>query len=138
MRIAAPCTLQRSQAKALAIALVSLSVLNACSSPESYVAERRERLLELYPVGTPRAQVQAKFDPIEPDFSEVRPAAGWIGVERMQIGARALASKQRTGKSPYRVERYLAPDGLFSLCLVWFYYDENDQFVDAEWQWHTD
>src|SRR5258705_1285159 len=120
------------------IALISFIVLSACSSPESYAAERRERLLALYPPGTTRAQVQANFGSITPDFSEVRPSAGWIGVERMGIGARALVSEQRTGKSPYRVERYLAPDGFFSLCLSWFYYDESDGLVDAEWQWHTD
>jgi hypothetical protein len=47
-------------------------------------------------------------------------------------------SERRTGKSPYRVERYLAPDGWLSLCRCWFYYDESDRLLDADWVYVKD
>ena len=34
--------------------------------------------------------------------------------------------------------RYVGPDGTFGLCYCWFYYDERDKVLDAEWQYHTD
>jgi len=119
-------------------ALVALLVLAACASSEEYAAERRERLLELHPPGTPRAKIHEEFGGSEPEFSYPRPEAGWRAFEPAAIGARVLASVKRTGESVARVERWFMPDGFLSLCYVWFYFDENDRLVDAEWQYHTD
>ena len=117
-------------------ALALLVMVAACASSESHAAARRQRLLEFYPPGTSRAQVLGQFGS-RPQFSEVRPVTGWTNSETV-VGAKALASERRTGHLPGRVEGYLAPDGWFSLCFCWFFYDEADMLVDAEWEWHTD
>jgi len=113
-------------ALAARLVLAALVVLAACASADEYAAERRVRLLELHPPGTPRAQIHKEFGGTEPEFSLTRPEAGWRTFESATIGARALA------------ERWFMPDGFFSLCYVWFYYDDDDRVVDAEWQYHTD
>jgi hypothetical protein len=125
-------------ALAALLVLAALVALAACASADEYAAERRVRLLELHPPGTPRAQIHKEFGGTEPDFSLTRPEAGWRTFESATIGARALASVKRTGEAVARVERWYMPDGFFSLCYVWFYYDDDDRVVDAEWQYHTD
>jgi hypothetical protein len=109
------------------------------SSPEAYANERRQRLLAIYPPGkTSRADVQAKW-PVQPEISEARPAGGWSACAHAAIRERAATSERRTGRTVERCERYFGPDGISgSLCYVWFYYDERDDLVDAEWQFHTD
>lgn len=114
--------------RTLTAVILLLLACAACVSAATYAAQRREKLLALYPPGTTnRADVQSRF-PTQPEFSELRPDSGW-GVEQ---------SERRTGKSPYRVERYLAPDGWLSLCRCWFYYDESDRLVDADWVYVKD
>jgi hypothetical protein len=113
--------------------------LGGCASPEEYAAKRRQQLLTHYPPGkTTRADVQKRWA-VRPEFSETRPASGWTGSTHPAIRARAVASEQRTGQMVSRCERYLGPDGWSGgLCYCWFYYDDRDCVVDAEWQWHTD
>lgn len=116
-----------------------LLLLGACASLETHALQRSAELRLLYPPGaTARADVQSRFGPITPNLSATRPGAGWADARPRVVGLRALESERRTGKSPSRVERYLAPDGLFSLCYCWFYYDDGDRVVDVEWQYASD
>ena len=99
---------------------------------------RSDRLREMYPQGTARADVIARFK-AEPKISELRPAAGWVALPKPYLAERVAGAEQRVGRSPARLDVYVAyPDGVFSLCNVWFYYDENDRVLDTEWQYHSD
>jgi hypothetical protein len=122
------------------LALTVCVAVTNCGSLENYEADRRQRLLEIYPLGTTtRAEVQQKWGQAKWDFSETRPAAGWGAATNRFVGDRALISEQRTGQPVHRIEGQLAPDGLSgSLCRCWFYYDKDDRLVDVDWQWHTD
>ncbi len=123
----------------LAFLLVCCMALVGCMSTEQYQAQRRLRLLEMYPPGTTtRADVQKKWDTIRPDLSVTRPAAGWNACNEPWIRAFVENSERRTGKPVYQVDRYMGPDGFLSLCWCWFCFDEHDRLVDAEWQYHSD
>ncbi len=105
----------------------------------NYAAERRERLLALYPPGTlTRTDVHARFKDRPPTNLLTRPTEGWPASEYPIAAARAVESERRTGKEVQTVERYLTADGLFSLCYIWFYYDTDDRLTDTEWQWSSD
>jgi hypothetical protein len=114
-------------------------VLSGCVSPEKYAEERRQRLLAANPPGkTTRTDVQKRWRS-QPDVSETRPASGWSASEDCAVREHTTASEQRTGQMVCRCERYSGPDGWSGgLCYGWFYYDNRDYVVDAEWQWHTD
>jgi hypothetical protein len=100
-------------------------------------AERRQKLLATYPPGeTTRADVQKRW-PYQPDLSKVKPAGGWENAGA-EIRARVNASELRTGLPVYRCDRYFWGGLSGSMSYYWFYYDEKDGLVDAEWQWHTD
>jgi hypothetical protein len=124
----------------LCCAVCFIVTLSGCTSPEQHAASRRERLLAAYPPGTTtRADVQKRWAPVKPDLSEIRPASGWSACAQPYVREHVASSEQRTGQSVYRSERYFGPDGLSGgLCYCWFYYDDQDHVVDAEWQWHTD
>jgi hypothetical protein len=115
-------------------------LLSGCASTEDYAAKRRQQLLTAYPPGqTTRADVQKRWFPIKPDLSETRPASGWVASTHPAVRERAVASEERTGQIVSSCERYFGPDGWSGgLCYGWFYYDDRDYIVDAEWQWHTD
>ena len=118
--------------------LFLLGGAGGCVSAEKEWADRREKLLVLYPPGkTTRADVQAKFKST-PEFSLVRPEGGWATLEQAVIADHILSSQQRVGTMVTRCERYLAPDGFLGLCNCWFYYDDRDILLDAEWQYHSD
>lgn len=114
-------------------------VFGGCTSPEQYAAKLRQRLLASYPPGaTTRADVQNRWRK-PPELAETRPATDWNRSAHLAIRVHATASEQRTGETVYRCERYFGPDGWSGgLCYCWFYYDDHDRIVDAEWQWHTD
>jgi len=122
------------------IMLAAATLVGGCTSSADYdPTVRRERLLALYPPGqTSRADVQARWRPIEPEFSALRPENGWEALGRPRVCEHVAASEARTGKRVQSLECYVGPDGLFGLCYCWFYYDEGDQVLDAEWQYHTD
>jgi hypothetical protein len=113
--------------------------LTGCASSEDYTAERTRQILATYPPGkATRADVQKRWHS-QPELSEARPASGWNVSTNPSVRARTLASEKRTGQAVYRCERYFGPDGWSGgLCYGWFYYDDRDYIVDAEWQWHTD
>jgi hypothetical protein len=113
--------------------------LIGCASTQQNGAERRQKLLEMYPPGsTTRADVQNKWGANHCDFSVTRPTEGWRVYNNDYVRARVENSEQRTGKPVYRCERYMGPDGFLSLACCWYYYDEQDRLVDAEWQYHSD
>jgi hypothetical protein len=75
----------------------------------------------------------------QPDISELRPESGWAASPKPNLAERAAHAEMRVGRSPTRLDVYVAyPDGIFSLCNVWFYYDEADRVLDTEWQYHSD
>ena len=111
--------------------------LAACAFTER---GRSDRLREMYPRGTARADVIDRFKQ-QPNVSELRPAAGWAALlePKAYLAERAAGAEGRVGRSPARLDVYVAyPDGVFSLCNVWFYYDEQDRVLDTEWQYHSD
>jgi len=122
------------------ISVLFCVMLIGCTSPEQYAAQRRQKLLAIYPPGTTtRADVQKRWASRQPDLSETRPTAGWTACARPLARVRVMGSEQRTGSPVYRCERYFGPDGWSGgLCWCWFYYDDRDRVIDAEWQWHTD
>jgi ABC-type phosphate/phosphonate transport system substrate-binding protein len=124
----------------LCCAVWGVITLGGCTSPEQHAAARRERLLTVYPLSTTtHADVQKRWSPVEADLSETRPASGWGACTQRLVREHVTTSEQRTGQTVYRCERYLGADGLSGgLCYSWFYYDNKDHLVDAEWQWHTD
>jgi len=65
-----------------------------------------------------------------------RPAAGWSPADH--VGQHCLASERRTGNAVPHVGRYQVPDGIFSLAYYWFYFDDRDRLVDADWQYSSD
>jgi hypothetical protein len=121
------------------VALLAATLLTSCASPEQYAAERRQRLLALYPPGvTTRADVTARWGQQPVTLTAQRPKAGWSAYEFPAIAQRCLASEQRTGKRVESCERRHGADGLFALCYCWFYYDRHDRLTDVEWQWASD
>jgi hypothetical protein len=121
-----------------AVAMLLAALISACTSAAQYEAERRNRLLELYPPGTlTQADIHARLDE-PPLHSLARPESGWIATEDDPAGERCLASEARTGRRVQIVEVYSLPDGMFSLCYLWFYYDDAGVLTDTEWQWQSD
>ena len=133
------------------LAAALLMVLIGCQATDP--TYRRQRLLELYPPGqTTRAQVQEKFSNYKmSQLSAIRTESGW-NYEQQGVQARAMndasirsgvrASENRTGKEVYRCDCYWSPDprasSPASLCFCWFYYDQHDILLDAEWQYASD
>lgn len=116
--------------------LIAAAFLTGCQSYDPAV--RRQKLLEIYPPGqTTRAEVQAKWSPINPDVSATRPVEGWSACVNDNIRRHTFAAEMRSGQMIHRTERYLGVDGL-GLCWCWFYYNELDTLVDAECQFHSD
>jgi hypothetical protein len=134
---------RRRVSKSSLFTIIVLLVFDGCISSEKsfekYVAERNQQVLAAYPPGvTTRAKVQESWSHSHPDFSELRPDLGWDACPSALVRARVAASEQRSGQSIYRCERYFWAGLSGSLSYYWFYYDDRDYLVDAEWQWHTD
>jgi hypothetical protein len=103
---------------------------------EDYAAKRRQQLrLPARPDHTRRCSEAVVS--IKPDLSE----RGQLRLGRIHASSRRerAVAEQRTGQIVSSCERYFGPDGWSGgLCYGWFYYDDRDYIVDAEWQWHTD
>ena len=102
-------------------------------SPAQHTAERKRHLLSLYPVGITRADLQQRLEHMKLELSERRPLGGWTECLLPGVREGSLAAEQRTGKQVERCERYRGVHGLFSLSFYWFYYDQGDRVVDADW-----
>jgi hypothetical protein len=128
----------RQRFKLLSICLALSSILSACASYQEHAARRTARLREIYPQGTSRKQVQAKWGQINPDFSASRPPNGWEVYQSPFVRTKLANVERNTGKRVDLVERYWGPDGLWSLCYCWYFYDSEDRIVDVEWQYKSD
>jgi hypothetical protein len=122
----------------LFLVLIIVSASGCMSSQELDPKIRRERLLALYPLGTTsREDVHRKWG-YAPHFSIVRPDDGWTSLDRIGIRNHVLNAQLRVNHPVFRCERFVGSDGLMSLCQCWFYFDETDTLVDAEWEWMSD
>ncbi|NUP14236.1 MAG: hypothetical protein HOW73_50015 [Polyangiaceae bacterium] len=128
--------------KTLQIVLCVVAVSSGCGSPARYAAERRAGMLAEFPPGTTsRADVRVKWGH-DPDFSEVRPAAGWSAHPWPAVAARALTAERRSGQLVARIERYSGPDlatsSFLSLHRGWYFYDAANVVVDVDWEYMSD
>ena len=120
--------------------LLTLALASCISgqSSEDYAETRRQKLLEMYPVGkTTQKDIATRFGHA-PEVARTRPAKGWEAEQDWWIRSYATKAEQRIHRKIPKLERYFGGDGLFSLCYCWFYYDSRDRLIDAEWQWSSD
>jgi hypothetical protein len=128
-----------ASAVAVSVALCPFLLIAACAYDADYAAKRREGLLSVYPPGTlTQADVHSRFKGRAPTGSFTRPVGGWAASTSQLVGGRSLESELRTGKQVQTVEIYQTPDGMFSLCYLWFYYDADNRLTDTDWQWSSD
>ena len=122
--------------------LISIAILAfalaGCESYQQHAADRTEKLREIYPTGMSKREVQAKWEPIKPDFSASRPFDGWDSNRNTYIAKKLNEVESRTGKKIESTDRYWGADGLSSLCYCWYFYDSNGRIVDVEWQYKSD
>jgi len=121
--------------------LLACFMIAGCYSQKTfddYTEKRRQRLLEMYPVRkTTRKDVEARWG-FPPQIKSKRPSAGWKNDPDIWVKNYATKAETRIGKKIAMAERYYGPDGMFSLCYCWFYYDSSGRLLDAEWQWSSD
>ena len=101
-------------------------------------AGRTARLRRIYPQGTSREAVQSKWRDGKPDFSALRPTAGWASHQNHFIAEKLQDVEASTGRKVEFVDRYWGPDGFSSLCYCWYFYDSENNIVDVEWQYRSD
>ena len=109
-----------------------------CESHQDYVAARTAALRKMYPQGTAREEVQAKWGAINPDFSTSRPVAGWDAHQNRFIAEKLKDLEASSGKRIEFVDRYWGSDSSMSLCYCWYFYDSGNKIVDVEWQYKSD
>jgi hypothetical protein len=126
--------------KQLSMLVFAVAFLGGCKSvsSEQYVAQRTARLRQMYPAGTSKQSVQAKWGRIKPDFSASRPSNGWDAYPNPFIAKALIAIETTSGKKIESVQRYWGPDGLFSLAHCWYYYDSDGRIVDVAWEYMSD
>jgi hypothetical protein len=126
-------------ARCSVLILICAGLFGGCFSTEEWIAERRDRLVKIYPLGTTtRTDVAAKWLPTKPELSFSRPSSGWLDLDQKYFAAHLDALERKIGKPIASFERYLGADGFFSLCRCWFYYDSSDHLIDVEWQYVSD
>jgi hypothetical protein len=109
-----------------------------CASYQEHAAKRTARLREIYPQGMSKEAVQSRWQRIKSDFSASRPDNGWNTHPNQYIAKKVQSEEASTGKSIASVDRYWGPDGLWSLCYCWYFYDAAGKIVDVEWQYKSD
>jgi hypothetical protein len=118
---------------------LSLSGCFSAASLDTYAEKRRQTLLILYPVGkTTQKDVEAKWSKGSRVISATRPHKGWGSHEDPWVKRFGPKAEKRTGRKIAELERYFGPDGFFSLCYCWYYYDKTGRLIDAEWEWSSD
>ena len=122
----------------LTLLLICCFTAVGCASYQEHAAKRTARLREVYPPGTPKAEVQRRWGQSKPDFSAMRPDQGWDAYANRYIAKKLQNEEASTGKSIASVNRYWGADGLWSLCYCWYFYDSADKIVDVEWQYKSD
>jgi hypothetical protein len=118
--------------------LVAFFGASGCVSHNEYAARRTAQLREIYPAGMTRESIQTRWGQTKPEFSATRPANGWSTYTNQVIAKQLMALETATGKNIQSLEQYWGPDGLFSLCYCWFFYDADNKIVDVEWQYKSD
>lgn len=99
-------------------------------------AERHQRIVTTFPLQTTTRDDVTRRVATHADFSRERPSTGWSADDA--VGQRCLAQERRNVARVHRVDRYLLPEGIFSLGYYWFYFDSDDHLIDAEWQYASD
>ena len=123
----------------LFVALAPLTFVASCTSMEHIASDKREDLLKIYPLETTsRTDVAEKQYPIEPELSRARPDEGWGVAKEPFIANRLPTIEANTGNTVAVFDRYYAPDDLFALCRVWYFFDENNKLIDLEWNYVND
>lgn len=125
------------KAHLVCIVVFALALIG-CKSYQQHATDRTAKLREIYPAGMSKNDVQAKWDPIKPDFSASHPLEGWNAYTNTYIAKKLSDLESRTGKTIESVDRYWGSDGLMSLCYCWYYYDSAGRIVDVEWQYKSD
>ncbi|MDD3276299.1 MAG: hypothetical protein PHP93_04530 [Kiritimatiellales bacterium] len=119
--------------------IVIIALLSSCTSYNQYIVNKHQMLLDAYPPGmTSRSEVAARWSPVLPDLSMERPVDGWTVKKEPFIAQRLDAIEKKTNRIVARFDRYYGVDGFLSLCRCWFFFDENDRLIDAEWQYVSD
>ncbi len=113
-------------------------IATGCASVQDHAAKRTDLLRQVYPAGTSRQAVQAKWGKIKPDFSASRPANGWQAYQNQYIATKMKDVEASAGKQVDSVDRNWGPDGSVSLCYCWYFYDSGGKVVDVEWQYKSD
>ena len=107
---------------------------NGCASPEQRAQKRHDDLAAQFPPGkTTRGTVLQHFSYSEAEVSEFRPRAGWEKCRNPEVARLCTARERALGKRINRCERYSSGD-LFTVGVIWFYYDLEDRLLDVEWQ----
>src|SRR5947209_2965065 len=112
-----------NQLKCIPLLVFVVVLLFGCKSPEQNAAERTARLREMYPAGTSKEAIQAKWAQTKPDISASRPSSGWNAYPNKHLGKFLSSLEAKTGQKIESMERYWGPDGLFSLARCYYYYD---------------
>jgi hypothetical protein len=122
-----------------AVLSLFLAVASGCKSYEEIAAERHDRLVQIYPLGTTtREDVAKKWGATKPELAFDRPAAGWLALPRHDIAVHPDTVEKKTQREIASFERYFGVDGFLSLCRCWFYYDREGKLVEVEWQYVSD
>ena len=123
--------------KLLPLLLCAMALLSGCQSYEQHSAERTAKLRELYPPGTSKEAIHAKWGS-KPDFSASRPTDGWKVYPNKYLAKVVNTLETKTGKKIDSLERFWGADGLSSLARCYYYYDSDDRLVDVEWEYMSD
>jgi hypothetical protein len=119
--------------------LLAALLVAGCASREGYARKRTAGLLAVYPPKvTTSAEVNSKWLGLEPEITAVCPTNGWQNIIPPYVGARCLAVERRTGQHVYRCDRMpdIETSGVLGHC--WFYFDDANRLIDAEWRYATD
>jgi hypothetical protein len=81
-------------------------LVTGCASVHDHPSKRTDQLRQIYPAGTSRQAVQAKWGKIKPDFSASRPANGWQAYQNQYIATKIKNVEVITGKQVDSVDRY--------------------------------
>jgi hypothetical protein len=121
-------------------AAVVCAIGGGCTDYAREVENNRQTLLVAYPVETTSGGDVRKAMARPTKFAATRPVEGWYG-ERLP------GVEKRAGHGVYSYECYVVPnphrtmwealDGRAARCSYWFFYDERERVVDAEWDLNT-
>jgi hypothetical protein len=121
-----------------ALILLAWLTVTGCVSYQEHAAKRTDGLRLMYPPGMSKQEVQAKWGQTKPDLSVPRPANGWDAYPNQYLAKKLKDVEAKARKEVAFLDRYWGPDGLWSLCYCWYFYDSGERLVDVEWQYKSD